>query len=35
MGLKDSEGRLFILGHQMERALGWVSKLGIEPNQKG
>jgi aspartyl-tRNA(Asn)/glutamyl-tRNA(Gln) amidotransferase subunit A len=34
MGLKDSEERLFILGHQLEQALGWVSKLGIEPNQK-
>jgi aspartyl-tRNA(Asn)/glutamyl-tRNA(Gln) amidotransferase subunit A len=34
MGLKDSEERLFNLGHQLEQALGWVSKLGIEPNQK-
>jgi len=34
MGLKDSEERLFILGHQLEEAMGWVSKLGIEPSQK-
>ena len=34
MGQKDSEDRLFKLGHQLEQALGWVSKLGIEPNQK-
>ena len=34
MGLRDSEERLFILGHHLEQALGWVSRLGIEPNQK-
>jgi aspartyl-tRNA(Asn)/glutamyl-tRNA(Gln) amidotransferase subunit A len=34
MGLQDSEERLFNLGHQLEQALGWVSKLGIEPKQK-
>jgi len=34
MGQKDSEDRLFKLGHQLEQALGWVSKLGIEPDQK-
>jgi len=34
MGLKDSEERLFNLGHLLEQAMGWVSKLGIEPNQK-
>ena len=33
MGMKDSEERLFNLGHQLEKALGWVPKLGIEPNQ--
>ena len=33
MGMKDSEERLFNLGHQLEKAMGWVQKLGIEPNQ--
>jgi len=30
-GPPDSEERLLILGHQLERALGLVDKLGIEP----
>ncbi len=30
VGLPDREVRLFILGHQVEQALGWVAKLGIE-----
>jgi aspartyl-tRNA(Asn)/glutamyl-tRNA(Gln) amidotransferase subunit A len=34
MGRKDSEDRLLNLGHQLEQALGLVSKLGIEPSQK-
>ena len=30
-GPPDSEDRLLILGYQLERALGLVDKLGIEP----
>ncbi len=31
----DSEERLLILGYQLERALGLVDKLGIEPRHRG
>jgi aspartyl-tRNA(Asn)/glutamyl-tRNA(Gln) amidotransferase subunit A len=34
-GPPDSEERLLILGHQLERAFGLVDKLGIEPRYPG